>query len=333
MDIFVSMSILITGSAGHLGEGLMRTLHAAGRTVRGIDIKSSPFTDSVGSIGDRDFIRECMRGVRHVIHAATLHKPHVATHTNQEFIDTNITGTLILLEEAIAAGVTSFIFTSTTSTFGSALTPAAGQPAAWVTEDVVPIPKNIYGVTKVAAENLCELFFRRHRLPVIVLRTSRFFPEADDDAAVREKYGVANAQANELLYRRADIADIVSAHLLALEKAPDIGFARYIISAKTPFRPEDLSALRTDAAAVVHRLFPDSAALFAARQWSLLPHIDRVYDSHRAMTALGWQPTYDFQHVLQCLRTGEDFRSPLAREVGSKGYHSTVFEHGPYPVE
>jgi hypothetical protein len=45
-----------------------------------------------------------MKGVRAVIHAASLHKPHVATHTYQEFIDTNVTGTLILPEEAAAAG-------------------------------------------------------------------------------------------------------------------------------------------------------------------------------------------------------------------------------------
>jgi nucleoside-diphosphate-sugar epimerase len=88
-----------------------------------------------------------------------------------------------------------------------------------VTEEVAPIPRNIYGVTKVAAEGLCQLFFREHRLPVIVLRTSRFFPEADDDDAISASYEIANVQANELLYRRVDIEDVVSAHLLAVEKA------------------------------------------------------------------------------------------------------------------
>src|SRR5580765_7747783 len=124
------MTILVTGSAGHLGEALMRTLRAAGTNARGIDIKESPFTDRSGSICDRTFLRACMQGVRTVLHPATLHKPHVATHSNQEFVDVNITGTLTLLEEAVSAGVESFIFTSTTSAFGSALTPAAGEPAA-----------------------------------------------------------------------------------------------------------------------------------------------------------------------------------------------------------
>jgi UDP-glucose 4-epimerase len=326
------MTILVTGSAGHLGEALMRTLRATRRPALGVDIKPSPFTDHVGSIGDRAFVERCMAGVRAIVHAATLHKPHIATHTDRDFLDTNVTGTLILLEAAAAAGVQSFVFTSTTSAFGSALTPAADEPAAWVTEEVAPIPKNIYGVTKVAAENLCELFFRRQRLAAIVLRTSRFFPEADDDAAIRDNYTTANAQANEMLNRRVDIEDVVGAHLLAIDKARSIGFGRYIISATTPFSRDDLSALRRHAPAVVQQHFPDCEALFAARRWTLFPRIDRVYVNQAAMATLGWRPRYDFAHMLDCLRAGADFRSPLAREIGSKGYHATVFADGPYPI-
>ena len=316
----------------------MRTLRAMSRPALGVDIKPSAFTDSVGSICDRTFVKQCVRGVSTVIHAATLHKPHVATHPKQHFIDTNITGTLVLLEAAVAAGVRCFLYTSTTSTFGAALTPAEGEPAAWVTEDVAPIPKNIYGVTKLAAESLCELFSRKHNLPAMVLRTSRFFPEDDDDASKRSEYETANLQANELLYRRADVEDIVRAHFLAEQKTraggfqPEAGFRRYIISATTPFRQGDLAALRRDAGEVVRRLFPDCEALYAARGWKLLPSIDRVYVNDLAVSELGWRPKYDFQHVLACLRADADFRSPLAREVGAKGYHPTVFDKGPYPV-
>lgn len=326
------MTILVTGSAGHLGEALMRRLRAAGQPARGVDIKPSSYTDCVGSICDRAFVKQCMTDVQAVMHTATLHKPHVATHTYQDFLDTNVAGTLILLEEAVSAGANAFIFTSTTSAFGSALTPSAGEPAAWVTEDVMPVPRNIYGVTKFAAENLCELFARKRRLPVIILRTSRFFPEADDDASIRGKYETANVQANEMLNRRVDIEDAVGAHLLAVEKARDIGFGRYIVSATTPFTPDDMTALRKNAPEIVRRLFPESEALFAARRWALFPHIDRVYVNHLALAELGWRPKYDFPHVLECLRAGQDFRSPLAREVGSKGYHDTIFEEGPYPV-
>ncbi len=326
------MTIVVTGSAGHLGEALMRTLRAGGESALGLDIKASPFTDAVGSIADRAFIQQCLRGARAVIHAATLHKPHAMTHAREDFVETNVRGTLVLLEAAVAAKVESFVFTSTTSAFGAALIPASGEPAAWVTEDVVPIPKNIYGTTKLAAENLCELFCRTHGLPVIVLRTSRFFPEPDDDPTIRNGFETLNAQANEFLYRRVDIEDVVSAHLLAVTQAKMIGFRTYIISATTPFTKEDLSHLRQDAPNAVHRLFPDFDELYARKNWKMFQGIDRVYANRRAINELGWLPKYDFANVLACLRRGDDFRSGLALAVGSKGYHAEAFADGPYPV-
>jgi UDP-glucose 4-epimerase len=331
-DKGVSMTVLITGSSGHLGEALMRRFRADGRPARGIDINPSGFTDRVGSINDPDFVRPSMAGVTVVIHTATLHKPHDATHTNQDFIDTNVTGTLVLLEAAAAARVTAFIYTSTTSAFGAALVPPPGEPAAWITEDVAPVPKNIYGVTKFAAENLCELFARQAQLPVVVLRTSRFFPEADDNPEIRAHYAIENAQANEFLHRRVDIEDVVSAHLLALEKARELRSRRYIISATTPFTPSDLPELRRDAPAVVQRKCPGCESLFHKQGWKLFPHIDRVYVNDLARRELGWAPRYDFRHVLDALRAGKDFRSPLAVEIGRKGYHDRVFADGPYPV-
>jgi len=326
------MSILVTGSAGHLGEALVRSLRAEGRSATGIDLKPSPFTDQVGSICDKSFVESCMKRASAVVHAATLHKPHVATHSWQDFIDTNVTGTLVLLEAAISTGVQSFVYVSTTSAFGSSLSGIGSAPAIWVTEELASGPKNIYGVSKVMAENLCELTHKRHRLPVVVLRTSRFFPEDDDSPDVRRQYETANAQANELLYRRVDIEDAVSAVMRALERAADIGFSRYIISATTPFTPNDLPLLAHDAPSVARRLFPEVEALYAARHWKLFPQIDRVYVNNRARTELSWTPKYDFAFALKCLRDGQDFRSALSREVGSKGYHERSFAEGPYPV-
>jgi len=327
------MKVLVTGSSGHLGEALVRSLKATEHEVVGIDIAPSPFTDAVGSIADRQFVKRKMNGVEAVLHTATLHKPHVATHSRQDFVDTNITGALNLLEEAVLAGARRFIFTSTTSVFGDALRPPVGQPAAWITEDVAPRPKNIYGVTKTAAEDLCQLFHRNHGLSCLVLRTSRFFPEEDDQKDVRDRYAHGNVNANEFLYRRVDIEDVVSAHLLALERAEAIGFDKYIISATTPFTKSDLAELRADAPAVLKRKAPEFEALYAARGWRMFPEIERVYVNERARTSLGWKPKYDFNHVLSSLREDKDMRSPLAQQIGSKAYHSRSFAEGPYPVE
>jgi UDP-glucose 4-epimerase len=325
--------ILVTGSAGHLGEALVRSLREAGRSVVGLDRLASPETDVVGSIADRACVRAAMAGVDAVLHAATLHKPHVATHPAQDFVDTNVSGTLALLEAAVAADVRAFVFTSTTSVFGDALAPPPGQPAAWIDEDVPLLPKNIYGVTKSAAEDLCRLFHRKHRLPCVVLRTSRFFPEPDDDARRRDAFEDANLKVVELLHRRADIADVVSAHVAAVERAPEIGFGRYIVSATSPFARDDLPLLRGRAAEALRRRVPQFEPVFAARGWRLPDDIDRVYVNERARAALGWRPAWDFARAIADLAAGRDPRSPLARSIRAKGYHAGEYADGLYPVD
>jgi nucleoside-diphosphate-sugar epimerase len=210
--------------------------------------------------------------------------------------------------------------------------PPPGAPAAWITEDVTPVPKNIYGATKTAAEDLCQLFHRNQGLACIVLRTSRFFPEEDDNNEVRETFSDENLKANEYLYRRVDIEDVVSAHLLAAERAPDLGFRKYIVSATTPFHQSDLERLRVDAPAVVRERVPDYEDVYRRLHWKMFPGIGRVYVNERARKELGWLPRYDFSFVIRCLKAGVDFRSPLAQSVGSKGYHDEVFSQGPYPV-
>jgi nucleoside-diphosphate-sugar epimerase len=273
-----------------------------------------------------------MDGVVTVLHAATLHKPHVATHDRQDFVDVNITGTLNLLEEAVHAGVTAFVYTSTTSVFGDALIPPPGEPAAWITEDVVAVPKNIYGVTKAAAEDLCQLFARNHGLAATVLRVSRFFPEEDDDRAVRDAYADANAKANEFLYRRVDIEDVVSAHLLAAGRKAACGFARYIISATAPFARDEMAELRHSAPRVVARHVAAYEAEYAARGWRMFENIDRVYVNAKARRELGWQPRHDFAALIARLGSGGDIASELARAIGRKGYHDRAFGEAPYPL-
>lgn len=323
--------ILVTGSSGHLGMALVTTLRDQGHRVRGIDRLASPCTDAVGDIADPRFVDDAIQGVTQVLHTATLHKPHVVTHTKQQFIDTNVTGTLNLLDSAARAGISAFVYTSTTSAFGDAMSPAPKAPAVWVTEDLVAQPKNIYGVSKTAAEDLCALYARNHRLPCVVLRTSRFFPEADDSAEQRQTFDDVNLKVCEFLHRRVAIDDVVSAHVCALERAVAIGFGKYIISATSPFTAADLTGLRAEPLQVLEGRLPGTADMLIALRWQL-PDIDRVYVNARARQDLGWQPTHDFPSVLQRVLRGEPWRSPLALKVGARGYHAEDFGDQPFPV-
>ena len=279
--------------------------------MTGLDVAAGADTDIMGSVADSGLLERTLgeRGIEAVIHAGGLHKPDIARHSKQAFIDVNVTGTLNLLEAASAAGCDRFVFTSTTSLMISE-TIRAGKAggavcAAWLTEEYGPLePRNIYGVTKRAAEQLCRLHHGEAGLPIIVLRTGRFFPEDDDTH--RDLSG-PNTKANEFLGRRLTVEDAAEAHIAALERAPEIGFGIYIVAAPTPFAPADAEALIDDAPAVIGRYFPDTAELYARAGWRLPVSIDRVYDPSLAERELGFRCRTDFGAVLDALRLG----SPL----------------------
>lgn len=318
--------VLVTGSSGHLGCALVLILPLYGYEPLGLDILPSATTKIVGSIADRAFVERIFaeHKTSHVLHAATLHKPHVGSHAKEEFVKVNISGTLNLLEAAAKANCEAFIYTSTTSTFGRALAPKVGEPAAWIDESVVPIPKNIYGTTKIAAEDLCELVHHETKMPVIVLRTSRFFSESDDVDDMREAYEDDNLKVNELTYRRVDIADVVTSHVCALNGAADIKWGKYIISAPTLFQntKETLALLDGNALMALKQVCPAFESTFSKKNWQFLPRLDRVYDSSKAMRELGWQPVYTFQRAVERISEGQEWRSDLTLKVGKKGYHA-----------
>jgi len=301
-----SMRILLTGSSGWLGRYLAPRLRARGHYPIGMDIAPGADTDIIGSVADRVLIDRAFADLKidAVIHAGALHKPDIARYPAQAFVDVNVTGTLNLLQAAVAAGHDRFIFTSTTSLMitreiraGKA---GGARQAAWLDERSGPLaPRNIYGVTKRAAEELCRLWHQDHGINIAVLRTGRFFPEDDDtDRALSGE----NMKANELLNRRLTVEDAADAHIAALERAS--GFETFVLSAPPPFVREDAEALVDDAPGLIARYFPDAAALYAKAGWRLPEYIDRVYDPSKAERLLGFRCRTDFVAVLDALRDG-----------------------------
>lgn len=330
MELDAKFTVLVTGSSGHLGTALMLHLPSLGLNPLGIDIIASPTTHHTGSISDRAFISAVLSSnpsIEHILHAATLHKPHVDSHPPQAFIDTNITGTQILLEEAAnLPDLQSFLFISTTSAFGDALSPAKGEPAAWIDELTIPKPKNIYGVTKCAAEDLCLLAQKKNSFSIIILRTSRFFPEEDDDPGSRNSLPDDNLKILELAHRRCDIADIVGACFAAMTHSQHIRGQRFIISGPTPFAndPSTLRLLVDSPGEAYIKAVPETEAVFREKGWAFLSRVDRVYDSGKALRELPWLPQYTFERALKKVAKGEEWRSDLSLKVGKRGYHAVT---------
>ncbi|QDZ07088.1 NAD(P)-dependent oxidoreductase [Sphingomonas panacisoli] len=300
------MRVLLTGSTGWLGRYLAPMLRAAGHEVTGLDVAPGPDTQVVGTVADRALVERTMlsHGIEGVIHAGALHKPDIVRYPRQSFVDVNVTGTLNLLEEAAAAGVERFVFTSTTSLMiTQAIRDETASEAVWLDETSGPLqPRNVYGITKRSAEEMCRLVQSETGMPVVVLRTARFFPEDDD---THRALSGENMKANEFLNRRLTVEDCAAAHVAALDKAPAVGFGLYVVSAPTPFARVDVAQLKSDAPGVIARYFPDAAQVYADCGWQLPSSIGRVYDASLIERDLGFRCRTDFATILAALRDGK----------------------------
>ncbi len=280
------MRVLVTGSSGQLGA-VISSMLSKKHSLIGIDCLSGKYTSHIGDITDYDFVLSITKNVEIIIHTCSLHAPHLKTHSSEEFLNTNVKGTLNLLKSAIQNRIRRLVYTSTTSLYGHAM--VSRKQAVWVTEDLMPRPRDIYDVTKIAAEDLCEIFANNYDLTCISLRVSRYFPESDYLTTVYR------------LYRGVDVRDAATAHILAMT-AENKGYEVLNISALPPFSRNETYDLFHDAPNVLLRYFPDIDKLFAKKGWKLPKRIDRVYSIDKAKKIINYSPSFNFNTLIEMLK-------------------------------
>ncbi len=276
------MRVLVTGSSGQLGA-VISSMLSKEHSIIGIDSLPGKYTSHIGDITNYEFVLSVIKNVEIIIHACSLHAPHLKTHSSEEFINTNINGTLNLLKSAIENRVRRFVYTSTTSLYGHAM--VSTKQAVWVTEELLPRPRDIYDVTKIAAEGLCETYANNYNLSCISLRVSRYFPESDYLMTIYR------------LYRGVDVRDAATAHILAMT-AEKKGYEVFNISAFSPFSRDETYDLLHDAPSVLLRHFPNINKLFAKKGWMLPNSIDRIYSIDKAKKYLNYRPSFNFNTLI-----------------------------------
>lgn len=271
------MRVLLTGSSGRIGSAVARFLSNKVETIC-IDNRPGPFTTFLIDIREKKKVFESVKEVDAVIHCAALLTPHIGFFSENEFWQVNVKGTENLLEACLKHNVKRFVFTSTTSVYGDALTHPLR--AVWVTEELLPSPRDIYDETKIAAEKLC-LEASKNGLSCISLRMSRCFPEEEALMAIYR------------LYRGVHESDIALAHKLALF-LPIQGYEIFNVSCQSPFSLSEVEELKKNADNVILRYFPWAKEEFFKRGWSLPKTIDRVYVIEKATKLLGYHPFHNF---------------------------------------
>jgi UDP-glucose 4-epimerase len=292
--------VLVTGGAGTLGGALVGPLLERGYRVRSVDIRPvtglpADVETAVVDLRDPAAVVAAMDGVGAAIHGAAWHGMHLRDHPARDFWELNVDGTFNVYEAALAAGVRAVVLCSTMGVYGESRRPQPDGPAVRVTEDLPLQPGDIYGASKVIAEEL-SAYYARRGIAGACMRFGMFVPEPFLHAGIRFLYGGVDER---------DVADaVVRALELALSRGGHLG--AFNVESALPFDEADGKALRDDPLAVIARHWPAGPGLLERAGVKPWGPVNEVYDITRAREELGWQPAFGFAAFLEALEAGRD---------------------------
>lgn len=232
-------SVLVTGSAGFLGQALVSTLAGAGLNVRGLDVVAGPVIDGVlpvealvGDVSDPEAVaRACASQEALVIAHMAPNRPGVYDTAELPF-DINVKGTALLFENAVRLGMKRVVLISSIAVVDGYRADNIRLTCALPARPLSP-----YGLTKVCQEEIAAYHHRVSGLSVAILRPA-YVTDAD---TLTDKYGRHRASVNWQYVDRRDVAGAV----LAALRAPALTFGRYFVHG----HPGAMAKLETEPAA------------------------------------------------------------------------------------
>ena len=296
--------ILITGSDGFIGSHLTEALVRAGHSVRAfvmynsfnswgwLDQSPKDIRDNLdvfaGDIRDPHGVKTAMKGCDTVLHLAALIAIPYSYHSPDTYIDTNIKGTLNVLQAARELGVKRIVHTSTSEVYGS----ARFVP---ITEEHPLQGQSPYSATKIAADQLAYSFYASFDLPVTIARPFNTYGPRQSARAVIPTIitQIANGKKQIKLGAVSPtrdfnfVHDTVAGFIAAMKSDKGLG---EVINFGSNFEISigDTAQLIAEAMNCKIEIITDEARLRPENS-----EVERLWaDNSKAKALFGWQPNY-----------------------------------------
>jgi len=241
--------VLVTGASGFVGSAVAAKLVERGFSVRALVRASSPRTHLAGldldyvqgDLRDAETIRPAMAGIRYLFHVAADYR--LWARDRNEIVVNNVTGTRVMMEEALRAGVERIVYTSSVATL-------AVQRDGTSVDETVPLDElkaiGAYKRSKVAAERLVERMIAQQGLPAVIVNPSTPIGPRDVKPTPTGRIIVEAARGRMPAFvdtglNLVHVDDVAQGHLAALDRGR-IG-ERYILGGQNVQLSEMLAVI------------------------------------------------------------------------------------------
>ncbi|MBA4318779.1 MAG: NAD-dependent dehydratase [Flavobacterium sp.] len=301
--------VLVTGAGGFIGSHLTEKLSASGYKVKAFVhynsrnswgwLDSSVCKERIevisGDIRDADIVRHAMRDVKTVFHLAALIGIPYSYHSPEAYVDTNIKGTLNILQSALDFGVKKVVLTSTSEIYGTA-------QFVPITEFHPINPQSPYAASKSAADLLGISFHKSFNLPVVIVRPfNTFGPRQSARAVIPTIITQILAGCKKIKLGSLDptrdltyVEDTVRGFIKASESKKGIGEV-INLGSKSEISIRDLAYLIARVMRVNVTIQDD-----AKRKRPVKSEVNRLLaDNSKARKLLKWSPEYSLEDSLK----------------------------------
>jgi dTDP-glucose 4,6-dehydratase len=298
------MKVLVTGADGFIGSHLTEALVRAGHEVRAFVLYNSfnswgwldrcaddvrgRFEVFAGDVRDPNGVREAMKGCEAVLHLAALIAIPYSYHSPDTYVDTNIKGTLNVLQAAREQGLRRIVHTSTSEVYGT----ARFVP---ITESHPLQGQSPYSASKIGADQLAYSFYASFGLPVVIARPFNTYGPRQSARAVIPTIitQIANGRRKIQLGAVSPtrdfnyVQDTVRGFIAALESDKGLG---EVVNFGSNFEISvgDTAMLIAEAMGAEIEIVTDEARMRPEKS-----EVERLWaDNSKAAELFGWRPSY-----------------------------------------